>query len=79
MPAVSLAAVLIQIAIAIAVAVIAYALMPKPKAAKPAAAQDFESPTADAGRPVSVPFGTITIKGANILHYSDVQTVEFKY
>lgn len=79
MPGVSVAAVLIQLVIAIAVAVIAYALMPKPKAAKPISAQDFDSPTADAGRPVPVPFGTITVKGTNILHYSDVQTVEFQY
>lgn len=70
---------LIQIVIAIAVAVIAYALMPKPKQAKPPAAQDFEQPTADAGRPVPVVFGTVTVKGVNILHYSDVQTVEFEH
>lgn len=70
---------LIQLVIAIAVAVIAYALMPKPKAAKPPAAQDFESPTADAGRPVPVVFGTVTVKGMNILYYGDVQTVEYDY
>lgn len=70
---------LAQIVIAIAVAVIAYALMPKPKQAKPPAAQDLEAPTVDAGRPVPVVFGTITVKGTNILHYSDVQTVEFEH
>ena len=70
---------LIQIVIAIAVAVIAYALMPKPKQQKPPAAQDFEAPTADAGRPVPVVFGTVKVTGVNILYYGDVQTVEFEH
>lgn len=70
---------LIQLAIAIVVAVIAYSLMPKPKQAKPPAVADFESPTADAGRPVPVIFGKVTVKGLNILGYWDVQTVEFEY
>lgn len=70
---------LIQLVIAIAVAVIAYALTPKPKTAKPPAAQDFQAPTADAGRPVPVVFGTLTVKGVNILYYGDVQTVEYDY
>ncbi|ASD51917.1 tail assembly chaperone [Pseudomonas phage PspYZU01] len=68
-----------QIAIAIVVAVIAYSLMPKPKSPKPPAAADFEQPTADAGRPIPVVFGRVTIKGLNILGYWDVQTVEFEY
>lgn len=60
---------LIQLFVAIAVAVIAYALMPKPKTAKPAASQDLESPTAEAGREVPVVFGRIEVYGLNILAF----------
>lgn len=69
---------LILIAIVIALAIIAYMMMPKPKQPKPAAATDFEGPTAEAGRPVPVAFGTITIKGLNILGYWDKQVREYK-
>lgn len=49
--------------------VVAYLIAPKPKGPKSNATKDFENPTADAGRPVPVVFGTITIKGLNILWY----------
>lgn len=51
--------------------IVAYLLMPQPKAAKPPATKDLESPTAEAGRPMTVTFGTITIKGGNILWYGE--------
>jgi len=70
---------LIMIAISIAISVIAYALTPKPKSPKPPAAADFQSPTADAGRPVPIVFGTLTVKGTNILYYGEVQTIEYEY
>ncbi len=69
---------LVQIFIAVAVAVIAYALMPKPKTQKPQAAQDLESPTAQAGRPIPVPFGRIRIKGVNILYTGDKEVFEWQ-
>lgn len=69
---------LIQLFIAVAVAVIAYALMPKPKTAKPAAAQDMDSPTAEAGREVPVVFGTIEIKGLNVLAFGWKSKREYK-
>lgn len=46
-------------------------LAPRPKAPKPEAAKDLENPTAEAGRPFPVPFGTITIKGLNSLWYGN--------
>lgn len=70
---------LAMVAISIAISVIAYALQPKPKSPKPPAAADFEAPTADAGRPRQIVFGTVTIKGLNILYYGDVQTIEYEY
>lgn len=46
-------------------------LSPKVKKEKPDFAEGLENPTADAGRPIAVPFGTITIKDPNVLHYGD--------
>ena len=46
-------------------------LAPRPKTPKPDAAQDLELPTAEAGRPIPVVFGTITVKGLNILWYGE--------
>lgn len=60
-----------QLLIAFALNVVAYLIMPKPKTPKPEAARDLENPTAQAGRPVPVPFGTLTIKGLNILWYGE--------
>lgn len=45
--------------------------MPKPKQVRPEAAKDMDNPTADAGRPIPVVFGAITVKGINVLHFSD--------
>ena len=70
--------ILIMVAISIALSLIAYLLMPKPKQPKSPAASDLEAPTAEAGRPVPVAFGTITIKGLNILGYWDKQVREYK-
>ncbi len=61
----------VQLAIAVAISVVAYALTPKPKTAKPAASRDLDNPTADAGRPIPVVFGTVTVKGGNVLWFGD--------
>jgi hypothetical protein len=55
--------------IGLALNIIACLIAPKPKQPKPPEAQDMEKPTAEAGRPIPVVFGTITVKGANILWY----------
>jgi hypothetical protein len=57
--------------IGLALSVIAYLLMPKPKQAKPEAAKDMDNPVAEAGKPIPVVFGTMTVKGLNILWYGD--------
>lgn len=56
----------------VAFTVVAYVLAPKPKKAQPVGTRDLESPTADAGRPLPVVFGTVTVKGTNVLWYGDV-------
>ena len=56
----------------------AYLLMPKPKAPKPEAAKDMDNPKAEAGRPVPVLWGTMTIKGLNIMWYGDKSKHEYE-
>ena len=64
--------------IGLAISIVSYLLMPRPKAVKPAATTDLESPTAEAGRPMAVVFGTITIKGGNILWYGEKSHQDFE-
>lgn len=61
----------VALLISVALQVVAYLIMPKPKAPKPDAAKEMDAPTAEAGREVPVPFGTLTIKSANCLWYGD--------
>ena len=50
---------------------VAYLIMPQPKREKPPEVQDMDNPTADAGRPIPVVFGTVTVKGLNVVWYGD--------
>ena len=65
---------LIQLLIGLAHSVISYLLAPRPKAAKPSEVQDMEGPTAEAGRPIPVVFGTCEINSPNVLWYGDRRT-----
>lgn len=69
---------LIPLLISIAINVIAYLIMPKPKTPKPEAARDIEAPTAEAGRPIPVVFGTIKVKGVNVLWYGEKQSYQYQ-
>ena len=62
---------LVQIAVAIVINIVAYVLMPKPKGPKPEAAAQMENPTAEAGKPIPVVFGTMLIKEVNIIWFGD--------
>lgn len=68
----------VPLLISLALNVIAYLLQPKPKQAQPASTEDMEDPTAEAGRPIPVLFGTMTIKGTNILWYGEKQVTTYK-
>lgn len=47
--------------------IVSYVLMPKPKQPKPPSVDDIKAPTTDAGRPIPLVFGSMTIKGVNLL------------
>jgi predicted phage tail protein len=68
---------LVSLAVSLALNVVAYLIMPKPKAAKPAAAADLDAPTAEAGRPIPVIFGTLTVAGLNVLWHGDKKVYEY--
>lgn len=62
---------LIEILISVLISVLAYAIQPKPKAPKPPATSDLEDPVAEQGKPIPVVFGTVTVKGMNILWWGE--------
>ena len=64
--------------IMLAMAALQMALAPKPPKPKPATLQDLEAPVAEAGRPIPVTFGTVLIKGSNVVWYGDLKTVPVK-
>lgn len=68
----------IPLLLAIAFNVLAYLLMPRPKKDQPEEVKDMENPTADAGRPIPVVFGTVTMKGLNVLWFGDKRKDTFK-
>jgi hypothetical protein len=68
----------VYLLIAIAFQVIAFLLAPKPKKQQPPETTDLENPVAERGKPIPVVFGTLTVKGLNVLWYGDKQYVEYK-
>lgn len=67
--------------IAVAAAVIAVglsAIFLRPKKKRPDATTDLEAPVAEAGKPIPVVFGEITVKGLNVLWYGDKWKDKYK-
>lgn len=73
-----LIAFLIQLAIALIINAVAYILAPKPKGPKPEEVAQLENPTAEAGKPLSVVFGTMWVQEVNILWYGDKSSKTYK-
>lgn len=69
---------LVQLLIAVVLSVAAYMLAPKPKQSTNSMAKDLESPTVEAGRPIPVVFGTLTVKSPNVLWYGQKLIREYK-
>lgn len=60
----------LNLLIALVLMVVAYLLMPKPKQSRPEV-KDLDDPVAEAGKPLPVLFGTMTIKGLNVLWFGE--------
>lgn len=60
----------LNLIVALALMIVAYLIMPKPKVDS-GKTQDLENPTAEAGKPLPVLFGTMTIKGLNVLWFGE--------
>lgn len=67
-----------NIAMLVISSAISYALRPKPVAPKPASLSDFDAPTVDANRPIPIVFGTVWLRGPNVVWYGDLRTTPIK-
>lgn len=47
---------------------------PKPNHAKPASLEQFNTPTAEEGRPIQVLFGKRYVEGPNVVHFGNLRT-----
>jgi hypothetical protein len=65
----------VQIVASLVLTAISYALSPKPKTGAPKAAglDDFDLPTAEEGRPIPVVFGTVLLRGPNVVWAGDLK------
>jgi hypothetical protein len=64
-----------QVVIALALTALSYALSPRPKTEAPKAAglDEFDLPTAEEGRPIPVAFGTVLLRGPNVVWAGDLK------
>lgn len=68
----------VLVAILVATTVLTALLQPKSKPPKPSALGDFQAPTAEEGRVVSVIFGTVKVAGPNVIWYGDFHAYPIK-
>lgn len=68
----------IALLVAVVLTAVSYVLMPKPKQPKPAAAQQADDPVAEAGKPVGVVQGTMTISELNVLWFGEKALSTYK-
>lgn len=69
---------LIAMIVSVALNVVAYVITPKPKANKPEAVEQAESPTADAGKPIPVLFGKARLSETNVIGFWDKGTKQYE-
>ena len=65
----------VQIVASLALTAISYVLAPRPKTTLPTAAglDAFNLPTAEEGRPIPVVFGTVLLRGPNVVWAGDLK------
>ena len=66
---------ILRLVIGVGLLVLSYAIQAKLKT-DTGETQEMDDPTAEAGKPIPVPFGTTIITEPNILWYGDKHTVE---
>jgi len=59
-------------------AIYIYKSIPKPQSAKPPGFGDIQVPTADPSREIPVIFGTVDIRGPNVVWYGDFASKAIK-
>ncbi|MFC3724410.1 hypothetical protein [Neoaquamicrobium sediminum] len=65
-----------NIIIGLGLMILGYVLMPKPKLDKPDEVTEMDSPTSEAGKPITVIFGDITVTSPNFLWWGDKKFYE---
>lgn len=68
----------VQVLVAVAISVVAYMIAPKPSTSNGRQSQDLREPQSDAGIPVPVIFGEVTIMSPNVMWYGDVEKHEYE-
>lgn len=64
----------IMLTMMIIASILSMVLTPVPPPPRAASLSDFKVPTAEAGRPVPVIFGTVMMKGPNVVWYGNLFT-----
>ena len=67
-----------QLVFLVALNLLASALAPKPPKPKSASLTDVDAPTAEADKPIPVVFGTVMLRGPNVVWYGDLRTKAIK-
>lgn len=65
-----------NIIIGLGMMILGYILMPKPKVERPDETAEMEGPTSEAGRPIPVIFGELSVSSPNFLWWGDREFVE---
>ena len=68
----------VSLLVGLALQVVSFLIAPKPSAGKPPEVQDFTGPTAEAGVEIPVVFGTMDVKGVNLLWSGEKKTRQYK-
>lgn len=66
----------VQLAVALVMMALSYALRAKPPTPKPATLSDVQAPTAEAGSPIPWVFGTVKMKGPNVIWFGDLSSTD---
>lgn len=69
---------LVSVIVAVVLTAAQVLLTPRPKQPKPPEVRNLEDPTAEAGRPVLVVFGTIKVMSPNVLWSGDKATKTYQ-